>query len=103
MKKTEKTKKDYKSLRFVDFLFTFNSKSNINEINKNNNINNYRIEERNYIKGKNVILYDLIEPIKLDYSIIKNHKYKKENESIYNLFYIKTNFFYHFLIHGVNH
>ena len=90
--KTEKTKKDYKSLRFVDHLFTFNSKSNLNEIYKNNNINNYRIEERNYIKGKNVILYDLIEPIKLDYSIIKNHKYKKENESIYNLFYIKTNY-----------
>ncbi len=48
--KTEKTKKDYKSLRFVDHLFTFNSKSNLNEIYKNNNINNYRIEERNYIK-----------------------------------------------------
>ena len=101
---TEKSKKDYKTKTFVDYLFTYNQKVNINEIslninnntNKNNNIKKKNIdiwnEEKNYIKGKYVILYDLLEPIKLDYSIIKEYKSKNDNQSPYNLFYLKTNY-----------
>ena len=98
--KTEKSKKDYKTKTFVDYLF---QKSNVNDTiyniitNKNNNFNksilnfnNHWNEERYYIKGKYTILYDLIEPIKLDYSIIKNHKNK--NNSIHNLFYLKSHY-----------
>lgn len=112
--KTEKAKKDVKTKNFVDHLFTFNTKSNVdiifNKFNSNNigsnsnnnsnnssknnlsNMNNYS-EERNYITGKYVILYDLIEPIKLDYSIIKNHKWKNDSDSLYNIFYFKSNYF----------
>ena len=96
--KTEKAKKDYKTKTFVDYLF---QKSNNNDfyLNFANNFNrsiitsnNHWNEEKNYIKGKYTILYDLVEPIKLDYSIVKNHKYKNNSESIYKLFYLKSNY-----------
>ena len=103
---TKKDKKDHKSKSFVDYLFTYNQQFNpndfsfdinTNKINNNiknnlNNINNYWNEERNYIKGKYVILYDLIEPIKLDYSLIKQNKSQNDSESIYNLFFLKSNY-----------
>ena len=92
--KTEKSNKDYKTKRFVDHLFFCNTKSNfnVNNNNKSSSVNNCKNDEKYYIKGKYVLLYDLIEPIKLDYSLVKNHQYKNENDSIYKLFYIKTNY-----------
>ena len=103
---TKKDKKDHKTKSFVDYLFTYNQQFNSNDISydintnktnnniKNNlsNINNYWNEERNYIKGRYVILYDLIEPIKLDYSLIKQNKCQNDSESIYNLFFLKSNY-----------
>ena len=107
--KKEKMKKDYKSKYFVDHLFALSLKTNINVINNNNNnnnnhsnnsskndlsnLNNNLNEEGEYIKGKYVILYDLLDPIKLDYSIIKNHKFKNDSDSLYNLFFLKSNYF----------
>ena len=103
--KTEKGNKDYQTKTFVDYLFTYNQKAYItesyqnvtNESNNNSkknlcNANNNINEKRNYIKGKYVILYDLIEPIKLDYSIIKNHNIKNNADCLYNLFYLKSNY-----------
>ena len=105
---TEKSKKDFKNRTFVDYLFTYDKKVNKNDNsfninnNKSNNIKKKNInmdkiynnqnEEKNYIKGKYVLLYDLLEPIKLDYSIIKEHKSKNGIQSIYNNFYLKTNY-----------
>ena len=104
-KEMEKSKKDYKTKSFIDYLFTYNQKNsnNINCILNNNNNNNanrktllnqynYWNEEKIYVKGKYVILYDLIEPIKLDYSLIKQYIYKSDDDSINNMFYLKTNY-----------
>ena len=104
---TKKEKKDHKEKTFVDYLFTYNQQFNSNDIsidintnksisnikNNLNNINNYWNEEKNYIKGTYVIIYDLIEPIKLDYSLIKQNKCQNDSESIYNLFFLKSNYF----------
>ena len=104
--KNEIFKKDYKSKTFVDHLFNMeflelndeiqeknakiNHKYNKSNILKNNN------EEKNYIKGKYVILFSLIEPIKLDYSLIKNNKAKNEIEQMNELYFLRTNYFSHF-------
>ena len=104
--KTEKSKKDYRAKTFIDHLFNaqlseFNNEcqekltnrtQKYNKSNISNNIN----AENNYIKGKYVILFDLIEPIKLDYSLIKNNKAKNETEQMNELFFLKTNYFSHF-------
>ena len=104
--KFEKSKKDYKSQSFVDHLFKIenvesckdDSGNNNNNIGNSNNSNfkSKTNEEKNYIKGKYVILYDLIEPIKLDYSLIKNMKLKNDSTQINGLFFLKTNYFSHF-------
>ncbi len=103
--KFDKSKKDYKTQSFVDHLFKIeNIESCKDDIGNNNNIgksnnsnfNNNTNEEKNYIKGKYVILYDLIEPIQLDYSLIKNMKVKNDSTQINGLFFLKTNYFSHF-------
>ena len=103
--KTENTKKDYKSKSFVDQLFRMDTLKSFNGDKEKNGYNNHRnnnsnlndnSEENNYIKGKYVILYDLIEPIKLDYSLIKNIKVRNENYKINEFFFLKTNYFSHF-------
>ena len=98
--KTVEIKKDYRKLAFIDHLFTYDISSSSYESSEKNikqTINNNLKEEKNYIKGKYVILYDLIEPIKLDYSLIKNHKPKYENERIYDAYFLKTNYFSFFI------
>ena len=104
--KCENIKKYYKTKSFVDHLFDMessefiidNPEKNLCQINNNDisNLNKIDNEEKNYIKGKYVILFDLIEPIKLDYSLIKNHKQKNENEQVNNLYFLKSNYFSHF-------
>ena len=104
--KSEKTKKDYKTKTFIDHLFNFESsevndeiqeqKLKDNHIYNSSNISKNNNEEKNYIKGKYVILFDLIEPIKLDYSLIKNNKSKNEAEQMNELYFLRTNYFSHF-------
>ena len=48
------------------------------------------------LKKQNKIKYDLIEPIKLDYSLIMNHNSKNESEQKSELFFLKTNYLSHF-------
>ena len=105
--KIEKTKKDFKSKSFVDYLFNFDINKNFldghnkNTYNihryNNTNLNDNSVDEKNYIRGKYVILYDLVNPIKLDFSIIKNHNAKNESNQIDELFFLKTNYFSHFI------
>ena len=84
-------KKDCKTRTFVDNLFNYYN--NIQD--ENNNIK--------YIGGYYVIIYDLIEPIKLPYSLIKHMKVdkimnNKEEIKKYNyLFYLHTNYISYFL------
>ena len=84
-------KKYYNTRTFVDNLF--NHYNNIKE--ENNNIK--------YIEGNYIIIYDLIEPLKLQYSLIKNINKNiimknKENIKKYNyLFYLNTNYISYFL------
>ena len=101
---TEQTKKDYKTKTFIDHLFNFESSESLKDeqeknsynIHKNNNSNLNKKDEKHYIKGKYVILYDLIEPIKLDYSLIKNFKMKNDYLQINEFFFLITNYFSHF-------
>ena len=88
--------KNYKTKNFVDYLFNY-EKMNIKE---KNNFNILKYEKS--INEPYIILFDLIEPIKLKYSLIKkspnsffNKKNydKKESES----YYIKSNFISYFL------
>ena len=87
--------------KFVDFLFNYNI-----DIEKNNN--NYYNIENNYTKENEsdficvqepyVIIYDLIEPIKLDYSLIKSIKMKNnKSEVINNIFFLRTNYIDYFM------
>ena len=87
--------------KFVDFLFNYN----IN-IEKNNNYyynieNNYTKENENdfiYVQEPYVIIYDIIQPIKLDYSLIKSIKMKdNKTEVINNIFFLRTNYIDYFM------
>ena len=100
---TEKSKKNYKSKSFVDHLYNYENSDSLNDEqidnnnnHKYNNSNVFNKDEKEYIKGKYVILYDFIEPIKLDYSLIKNHKVKNDYFQINELYFLKTNYFSHF-------
>ena len=78
--------------KFVDYLFNYPN----NLILKNNN--NFK---ENYIKDPYVIIYDLLEPIKLKYSLIisnkiKNSKNNKKDFSINN-FYSNSNYYTYFI------
>ena len=83
---------------FVDFLFNYN-----NELKTNNNykINNNKKENENsffIVKEPYVIVYDIIEPIKLDYSLIKSIKVKNnQTELINDLFFLRTNYIDYFM------
>ena len=83
----ENVKKNYTTRTFADKLFNYY----INNEDENNNIK--------YIKENYIIIYDLIEPIKLQYSLIKNmNKDKVNNNKNYNhLFYLNTNYISYFL------
>ena len=82
--KTEITKKENSEKKFYDLLFNYSD-------------NMISCDSKKYIKGNYVILYDLIEPIKLYYSLIKSHKNKgNPSEIINNLFYLRTNYIMYF-------
>ena len=92
--KQENIKKNLKTRTFVDNLFNYYN--NINE-------ENYNIK---YIEDHYIIIYDLIEPIKLEYSIIKNIKKENNNNNTINkhhnynynyLFYLYSNYISFFL------
>ena len=73
--------KSYKNKSFVDFLFNYD---NSNNSNKNNFINN---KYETYVTDPYVILYDLLEPIKLRYSLIKNIiSFKNGNNNLPNIY-----------------
>ena len=105
--KTEILKKDYKSKSFIDYLFSYDVSNPLIESSEKSNNKMHRYdyssqsrssnEEQHYIKGKYVILYDLIEPIKLDYSLIKNISSKNEYDKIYDVYFLKTNYFSFFI------
>ena len=70
--------RNYKNKNFVDYLFNYEKKS----IKEKNNFNILKYEKN--INEPYIILYDLIEPIKLKYSLIKKSKInffnKKKND-----------------------
>ena len=86
--KEESIKKNYMTRTFVDNLY-----------NHYNNINDDENNDIKYIGDNYIIIYDLLDPIKLEYSLIKNikkdnnEKYKKNNM----LFYLTTNYISYFL------
>ena len=89
----DKNKKNSKK-KFIDFLFNYHT-----YIEKNNN--NYLQENENnfiHIQEPYVIIYDLIEPIKLDYSLIKSIKAQdKKTEVINDIFFLRTNYMDYFM------
>ena len=91
---SQKSKNNSKQ-SFVDILYNYNEiKSNIN----NNDSNENTILEYTSIQEPYVIIYDIIEPIKLDYPLIKSIKMKdNQSEVIKNLFFIRTNYIEYFL------
>ena len=87
---------------FVDLLYNYieNKENNdIFDMKKNQlNENNNNKKEFTYIQEPYVIIYDIIDPIKLDYSLIKSVKMKdNQTEIIKNLFFLRTNYVEYFL------
>ena len=89
---------------FVDILFNFNNEKEINNYSHNLmnheqiNNENERKEYYTYIQEPYVIIYDIIEPIKLDYSLIKSIKMKdNQTEVIKNIYFLRTNYINYFL------
>ena len=87
--------KNYKTKNFVDYLFNHD---NYNVSNKNN-FNNSKYES--YVVEPYVILYDLLEPLKLQYSLIK-HKINsktqdKNNKNIPYMYCTQNNYISFFL------
>ena len=89
--------KNFKSKNFVDYLFNY-EKTNIKN---NNSFSIFKYES--YINEPYLILYDLIEPLKIKYSLVKNkfnnYKYKnlKINKETSESFYLKSNYFSFFI------
>ena len=88
--------------KFVDFLFNYKPEYNKNNINnKGNNLNDNKKQKENdflLVQEPYVILYDLIEPIKLDYSLIKSVKTKdNQTELINDIFFFRTNYIDYFM------
>ena len=97
----QRTKKILKK-RFVDILFNYTEdKDNNSSSDKNNNDTNNNENEKKeftYIREPYVIIYDLLEPIKLDYSLIKSTKMKdNQTEVIKNIYFLRTNYIGYFL------
>ena len=97
-----KSKKNTKKY-FVDFLFNYDLEHNKNSTKLDNNYLNISNKEENensfiYIQEPYVIIYDIIEPIKLDYSLIKSIKMKdNKTEVINNIFFLRTNYIDYFM------
>ena len=85
-------------------MFNFNKDKEINNY-SHNLINHEQIDNENerkeyytYIQEPYVIIYDIIEPIKLDYSLIKSIKMKdNQTEVIKNIYFLRTNYINYFL------
>ena len=84
--------KNYKTKDFVDYLF--NKENNSNNTNKNN-FNNNKYES--YVNEPYIILYDLIEPIKLKYSLIKNKINYKNGDNNNVSYHCKNNYISYFM------
>ena len=87
---------------FVDILYNYNeikqNKKDPNNINNNKDFNENENQEFTYIQEPYVIIYDIIEPIKLDYSLIQSLKMKdNQTEVIKNIFFLRTNYIEYFL------
>ena len=83
--------KNYKTKDFVDYLF---NSENYNNSNKNS-FNNNRYES--YVSEPYIILYDLIEPIKLKYSLIKNKINYKNDDNNITSYYLNNNYLSYFI------
>ena len=85
--------KNYKTKDFVDYLFNYENYNNTNKINYSNN----RYES--YVVEPYVILYDLVEPIKLKYALIKNKiNCKNDDKNNNNIsYYLNNNYLSYFL------
>ena len=75
--------KSHKSRRFVD-----------NLINSEKNYLEYENKNMKYIGTNYLIIYDLVEPLKLEYALIKKIKNEKKNKLP---FYFQTNYISYFL------
>ena len=89
--------KNYKEKNFVDYLFNHEKMNN----KEKNNLNIFKYES--YINEPYIILYDLIEPIKLKYSLINNRFYnfnninKKYTKETAESYYLNSNYISYFL------
>ena len=88
--------KNYKSKCFVDYLYNCERKNNQEK-------NNFGIlKYETYINEPYIILYDLIEPIKLKYSLIKSksnlneYKNSKRNKYSSEVFSLNNNYMSYF-------
>ena len=88
--------KNYKEKNFIDYLFNHEKMNN----KEKNNLNIFKYES--YINEPYIILYDLIDPIKLKYSLINNRFYnfnninKKYTKETAELFYLNSNYISYF-------
>ena len=89
--------KNYKTKSFVDYLFNYEKKNNIEK----NSFSIFKYES--YVNEPYIIIYDLIEPIKLKYSLIKskNNFYNNENNKLIkdssDLYYLNSNYMSYFM------
>ena len=94
---TSENRKNSKK-NFVDFLFNYQKDSKKNNISHNVDKKNKNEDDFIYVQEPYVIIYDLIEPIKLDYSLIKSIKTKdNKNELINDIFFLRTNYIDYFM------
>ena len=78
--------KNQKSRRFIDHLFNY--RINFSQF---DNVN------MKYIGEKYLLIYDLIEPLKLEYSLVKKTLGEKDRKRNRFLFYLQTNYISYFV------
>ena len=89
--------KNYKTKSFVDYLFNCEKKNN----QERNNFSIFKYET--YINEPYIIIYDLIEPIKIKYSLIRNKYNSFNSKGMKNIkdssesFYLNSNYMSYFI------
>ena len=82
--------KNFKNKSFADYLLNYEKYNNTNKMNYNNN------QYESYIVEPYIILYDLVEPIKLQYSLIKQkislNLNGEKNNSYNSPYYLNSNY-----------
>ena len=84
--------KNYKNKGFVDYLINYENYNNLNKMNLNNS------KYESYIVEPYILLYDLVEPLKLQYSLFKEKNNLNEDKNTEaNFYYLTSNYLSFFI------